>query len=272
MVPITALSMVLLAGLPDDMSGDLTSAERRLVELVGGAERPELTAAERRLAALVGESAEPARNEGPKAERTAAGYRYQDMRVPTKLPVGYPAPTPPGVIEVKAYPEVRRAEVTVAGGPTDRRASNGGFWPLFRHITSRDIAMTAPVEMDFVADEDGSRRSTMSFLYERFEDGPIEDAENNVRVVDAEPVTVVSLGMRGRPSSARLREAVQKLEAWAGEQADWASTGRYRWLGYNGPEMPADRQWYEIQVILEDLRDTSVTTDARDGHNDAAEG
>ena len=32
-------------------------------------------------------------------------------RVTTPLPVGYPPPTPPGVIEVKSYPEVRRADV-----------------------------------------------------------------------------------------------------------------------------------------------------------------
>jgi len=84
------------------------------------------------------------------------------------LPVGYPRPTPPGVIEIKSYPGVRRAEVT---GEGMRGASSRGFFPLFRHISSNDIAMTAPVEMDYGIDaetgavEEGADGWRMSFLY-----------------------------------------------------------------------------------------------------------
>ncbi len=53
-----------------------------------------------------------------------------------KLPQGFPTYTPVGTIEVKHYPAYRMA-------------TSSGFWPLFLHIQSKGIAMTAPVEVQY---------------------------------------------------------------------------------------------------------------------------
>ena len=74
-----------------------------------------------------------------KVDRFTCGESY----IEAPLPVGYPAPTPPGAIDLKRYPSVRRAEVSGSGDPDRKR--NGAFWPLFNHIKQRDIAMTSPV-------------------------------------------------------------------------------------------------------------------------------
>lgn len=177
-------------------------------------------------------------------------FRCGPCLTDTKIPVGYPAPTAPGAIEIKHYPAVRRAEVTVPGGPGDERASNVAFFPLFNHISRNDIAMTAPVEMDFGTNEGGEPVATMSFLYEKPTDGPLDAGRGVVKVIDAEPVIVLALGVRGVLRGEKIREAVATLEGWVSKSPDWVSTGDYRWLGYNGPNIaPADR-WFEVQLYI----------------------
>ena len=126
--------------------------------------------------------------------RNDGGYTCGDCVVETALPEGYPAPTPPGAIEVKRYPVIRRAEVTGRQAPD--RGRNSAFFSLFRHIRSRDIAMTSPVEMDYPGwsgDASSAPKSwTMSFVYRTPDDGPIEQS-GNVRVTDTAPVTVISI-------------------------------------------------------------------------------
>ena len=39
-------------------------------------------------------------------------YRYEGAMIESPLPDGYPEPTPPGAIDIKQYPTVRRAELT----------------------------------------------------------------------------------------------------------------------------------------------------------------
>ena len=105
---------------------------------------------------------------GGKVVFVAAGVNEID----TALPEGYPAPTPPGAIDVKSYPVVRRAVVEGEIRPNGD-AGGEGFWPLFRHIQRRDIAMTSPVEMEYKestpekAEGDeakGAEHWTMAFL------------------------------------------------------------------------------------------------------------
>ena len=194
-------------------------------------------------------------------ERDGADYVYRDMRVREDLPVGYPAPTPAGAIELKRYPTVRRAEIS--GGADPREGSFSGFFPLFRHITRNDIAMTAPVEMDHhtmdasgdavANDRGGSPTWTMSFLYETPDLGPIgiDEADPRVRIVDAPPMTVVSLGVRGWSGVDRLESGVDRLREWLDGQDVWREAGAPRTLGYNGPSMPAPRRWAEVQIPIE---------------------
>jgi hypothetical protein len=184
-------------------------------------------------------------------------YRVGDHVVNENLPEGYPAPTPPGMIDLKSYPMVRRAEFRGEGG--SRGSANGGFWPLFMHIQRRDIAMTSPVEMDYSgmqlpegepadAKQNFSPRSwTMSFLYRTQELGPTGE-DGRVVVVDAPPVTVLAIGMTGSPSRNVVEEGATKLREFLASQSTWEAAGDVRGLFYNGPDVPESRKWAEIQV------------------------
>lgn len=57
--------------------------------------------------------------------------------------------------------------------------------------------------------------------------------------------------MRGRPSGERLETAFRRLEAMVAQRPDLVLTGARRTLGYNGPQVPMRRQWWEVQVGVE---------------------
>ena len=145
-------------------------------------------------------------------------YRTGRSLVEAPLPEGYPEPTPPGAIDLKRYPSVRRAELSRTGSPDG--GMNSGFWPLFNHIKDRDIAMTSPVEMDYEGMPlDGKGRPerwTMSFLYRTADLGPTGDA-GKVVVVDTDAMTVLSIGLTGAYGLPRVEEGMAKLEAWLDE-------------------------------------------------------
>jgi hypothetical protein len=196
-------------------------------------------------------------------------YRNGDFSVTTPLPEGYPPPTPVGSVEIKRYPSVRRAEV-VGRADSERglgRASSAGFFPLFRHISRNDIAMTAPVEMEFRTDRDAAPAPdapvsewSMAFLYRTRDLHPTgrDEADPRVRIVDSEPVTVVSLGIRGdRQGYAALREHVGRLYDWIEMSGEWEIAGDPRTLGYNGPSVPRARQWWEVQVPVRPVESTT---------------
>ncbi len=176
-----------------------------------------------------------------KVERYTCGESY----VEAPLPEGYPAPTPPGAIDLKRYPPVRRAEVSGSGNPDQGR--DGAFWSLFNHIKKRDIAMTSPVELDYRGAGSSSEGWTMSFLYRTMELGPV-GSDGKVSVVDAEPVTVVSIGVRGPYGRRTVERGLEELSAWIESQSDWESAGDSRALYYNGPSIPDDRKWAEVQI------------------------
>ncbi|MGP1272425.1 MAG: heme-binding protein [Phycisphaerales bacterium] len=194
---------------------------------------------------------------GPEGPLYAAGAVSTD----TKLPVGYPRPTPPGAIEIKHYPSVRQAEVS---GSNSLLASQRGFMPLFNHIESNGIAMTAPVEMRYADDDDDGTtdRWTMAFLYHTTDDGPTGD-DGRVVVIDTEPITVVSLGVRGRRSPESTREMAGELEQWLAENADeWRAAGELRVLGYNGPYVPTRDRWWEVQLPVAPVREDASPASA----------
>ncbi|MHC4709125.1 MAG: heme-binding protein [Planctomycetota bacterium] len=181
--------------------------------------------------------------------RDGQRYRCGDSVVETSLPAGYPAPTPPGAIDLKRYPSVRRAEVSRRSAPD--RGRNGAFFSLFRHIQRRDIAMTSPVEMDYPGwsgDASSAPQAwTMSFLYRTPDTGPMEQS-GDVRVVDTMPLTVVSVGLRGKYGRATEDLGLQQLTAWLDGQDKWERAGSPRALYYNGPYIRDSRKWAEVQI------------------------
>lgn len=174
-------------------------------------------------------------------------FYFDRCAITTPLPAGYPPPTPPGAIDLKRYPSIRRAEVD--GGSNPDLGMNFAFWPLFRHIKDRGIAMTSPVEMDYRGGGEGRAGSewTMSFVYRTADLGPTGDA-GRVRVVDTEPMTVLALGGQGSYSRWRVQEGLEVLRRWLDEHPEWRAAGEPRALYYNGPEMPGSRKWYEVQI------------------------
>lgn len=175
----------------------------------------------------------------------------------TPLPQGYPTPTPPGAIELKKYPLVRRAEVTATNINTDG-GRNVAFWPLFNHIQRKEIAMTSPVEMDYpdlrieTVKESSSPSSnwTMSFLY-RTPDMGEAGKDGAVLVVDRPALTVLALGMQGQYLSTKDARGVLKLREWLDANPGWKPAGPARALYYNGPDVAPAFQWSEVQIPVE---------------------
>ena len=161
--------------------------------------------------------------------------------IEAEMPRGYPAPGPLGEIRVKEYPAYRMA-VAKGGG--------AAFWSLFQHIKRNEIAMTAPVEMTY-GDAQSARLSeqTMAFLYGEPDMGET-GMEDNVEVVDAQPVTVVSFGLNGRRADAKIQQARDQLMAWLAEHEQYEVAGPLRLLGYNSPFVPRDRQYWEVQIPI----------------------
>jgi hypothetical protein len=179
-------------------------------------------------------------------------YVAGPFRIEEKLPEGYPRPTPPGLIEIKHYPSVRRAEVKGTGDPN--AGSGFAFFPLFNHIQDRDIAMTSPVEIDYdsmdhdaAGGDDSEHAWRMSFLYRTPDLGPTGE-DGNIVVYDTEPVTVVSIGVRGPYGMNTVHRGLAKLDEWFASQNAWERAGTPRSFSYNGPYVPNRLKWSEVQV------------------------
>jgi hypothetical protein len=161
-------------------------------------------------------------------------------------PAGWPDLTPPRTVEVKRYPAYRAA---VAEAPDAEDVSDSQmFWRLFSHIKSRDIPMTAPVEMTYNGDEP----QAMSFLYRTTDVGETGEAEDGVRVIDVPAQTVASVGVRGRYRHWRFECGVDRLNTWlADDGTQWVAAGEPRYLGYNSPFIPGILRYGEVQIPIE---------------------
>lgn len=161
------------------------------------------------------------------------------------LPEGFPKPTPVGEIRVQQYPKYRLAR-------TDMTLIEGrAFWTLFNHIKQRDIAMTAPVEMGYTPDKDGTlKKSTMSFLYRSTEQGRIE-VDGKVAVTDVPAQLAVAIGLRGDATKDKVNDAKRRLEAWLQAHADeYEATAAVRVLGYNSPFIADEKKLTEVQIPI----------------------
>lgn len=182
----------------------------------------------------------------------AQEWKAGSSTIDTALPVGYPAPTPPGAIELKKYPSVRRAEINTG------RGGDGGFWPLFKHIEREGIPMTSPVERDFA--EAGAQGSqTMSFLYRTTDARETGTDPKDPRVVirDTAAVTVLSIGGRGSYDDDRIRKDAAVLYEWLETNGEWAPAGPTRALLYNGPTIFPGRKWLEVQIPVKRVEKAS---------------
>jgi len=166
------------------------------------------------------------------------------------LPEGFPPPSPDGEIEIKSYPEYRAATVQTPGDLDS--APSRGFSPLFRHISRNDISMTAPVETRYpVATLEGSMASegaaTVSFLYRSLEVVP-QEVTQDIQVEDIPPMTVVSIGTRGRYDLETYQASIQQLQAWLAAHPDYTVVGPPRRFFYDGPFLPDALKRSDVQI------------------------
>ncbi len=178
-------------------------------------------------------------------ERTVDQLRFQSV-AEAQRPVGFPQPAPIDEVVLKSYPRYRMAVATM-----DRRTGmNRPFMALFDHIKTNDIAMTAPVQVDY---DDGSAEArstaTMAFLYEEPEMGETGPDDRGVEVVDVAPVMALSIGATGYDTPERTEELQQVLRAWLEAHADFLEAcGPLRTMGHNSPMVPARRRFYEVEI------------------------
>lgn len=188
----------------------------------------------------------------PKAEDARAQVEPAAADSDAPLPEGFPTATRPGMIEVKSYPAYRSA---VARGK-DLAADAGGvlFFPLFNHISRKEIAMTAPVISTYASAEmvdDPKKRGdmTMEFLYRRPDQGETGQGVGAIRVEDHPAGRYLCLGLQGEMGPDRMKDGLAKLRAWLSEHEDqWVEAGPPRQLGYHGPMTPSARRLWEVQV------------------------
>lgn len=168
------------------------------------------------------------------------------------LPAGFPEPSPPGEIVVKSYPATRGV-FTRWDGALDA-GTRKSFWPLFDHIRSNDIAMSAPVQADYPADVDGRTSGSMEvgFLYGDPATRPAE-VDGEVAVVDRSPATFVSVGVLGKYDMSVMQPALARLRGWLAENSSrWRAAGAPRRLFYQQPIFwKGSRLYSEVQVPIE---------------------
>ena len=168
------------------------------------------------------------------------------------LPIGFPLPTEPGVIEVKQYPEYRAVTYTHNGEV--QQASRIAFNPLYQHISSNNIAMTTPVEVRYYGDRpvqiDSYTRADVSFLYSDRNISPSTIAPN-VKVTDYPPMTVVSIGIQGAYTWESYQIHLQELDRWLHQHPEYKIVGESRRFLYNSPMTPESLKRSEVQIPIE---------------------
>jgi hypothetical protein len=164
------------------------------------------------------------------------------------LPVGFPQPGPINEVVIKDYPAYRLAKVTSSG------KENGMFMQLFRHIERNEIAMTAPVEMSWHAENGRLEKTpeTMAFLYAAPTIGQAGGDPKDPRVVvdDIQPIKVVSIALRGSYDTSTFERGYKQLQAWLAAHPEWVATGEPRTMAYNSPFVPGFAKVSEVQVSI----------------------
>jgi len=171
--------------------------------------------------------------------------------MPAPLPVGFPAPTPHDIIEVKEYPAYRSGTYTYDGDLSD--ATRCSFNPLFQHISSNNIAMTTPVEARYpretISQPLQKGRARVSFLYQNINLHP-EQIAQDIEVEDHPPMLVVSLGVQGAYGYQSYLGHIAKLQQWLTEHPEYEVAGEPREFLYDSPYTPTPLKRREVQIPI----------------------
>jgi SOUL heme-binding protein len=172
------------------------------------------------------------------------------------LPEGFPQPTSAGKIEIKHYPAYRSGTYTYKGKLS--QAANVSFAPLFQHISSNEISMTAPVEARYpsITLEEGSRgkpdevgQAEVSFLYRNEDVQPKQIAEG-IKVGSHPSIIVVSIGVSGPYTYASYRKNLALLQDWLTKHPNYVVAGLPRRFFYDSPFIPDAFKRSEVQIPI----------------------
>ncbi|MDP4610419.1 MAG: heme-binding protein [Opitutales bacterium] len=118
---------------------------------------------------------------------------------------------------------------------------NNLFRPLFRYISSRDIAMTTPVEAEI-------NPGVMYFYIGKDAIDKAQDSTDSVKVHVLPERTVASIGIRGSYTEENFDNAETKLRAWLATQETYEITGEARGIFWNSPFMPGFFKRFEVHI------------------------
>ncbi len=172
------------------------------------------------------------------------------------LPDGFPPPTTAGKIEVKQYPAYRSGTYTYKGRLA--QAANKSFEPLFQHISSNGISMTAPVEARYpsitlkelpTGNPDEIGQAEVSFLYRNEAVRPKQVAKG-IKVESHPAITVVSIGVRGAYTYASYQENLARLQDWLAKHPSYVVAGVPRRFFYDSPFTPDAFKRSEVQIPI----------------------
>ncbi len=156
------------------------------------------------------------------------------------------AKTNVGEFEIKALPATRL--IACQTDTTYFEDNNRLFRPLFQYISSRDIAMTTPVEAEI-------NPGVMYFYIGAEVSNNVLDATDGVSVHELPERLVASLGVRGGYSEHNFNKASAKLSAWLLKSPVYQATGTARGIFWNGPFIPSFFKRFEVHIPVQLLKD-----------------
>ena len=148
-------------------------------------------------------------------------------------------PTQPGVSEVKVLPAGVLLKSTGSGNYFSE--SNRLFGPLFRYISTRDIAMTTPVEAKI-------DQAAMYFWVAPSEEAKVTGNAGSGEVVRIPERRVASRGARGGYSQENFVRTRDELLAWIATQPGLEIAGEPYAVYWHGPITPWFAKRSEVHV------------------------
>lgn len=169
------------------------------------------------------------------------------------LPEGYPPPGPVGEVVEKRYPVTRSYSA----------AGDGAFMKCFGYLSAQRHKMTAPVVVEYKQDAEKSTyqgRSGMPIPIERMhfllEKNSLDEPKEarTVKVADMPKMRVLSIAQQGPITTEAIKTAQDKLKAKLKSLEKTRSAGEFRILGYNSPMIPREKNFWEVQLPIEDAK------------------
>jgi effector-binding domain-containing protein len=149
--------------------------------------------------------------------------------------------TAAGVCELKTLPAGMLLKSEGSGNYFT--AANGLFGPLFRYISSHNIAMTTPVEAQI-------DQAAMFFWVAESERSKVRGSESGVKVVEVPARSVASIGGKGSYSRENFEQARDALLRWLAQRTDVEPAGPAYAVYWNGPFTPWFLKRYEVHLLV----------------------